>query len=133
MGLVNKVVPFDQLEAECVDWVRQMFKHSATTLHCAPVPAHDVRDASARGAHAPSAQLGEDLRGAVVTHIPLVLYKNARDPELCAEFLEFLFEEDVYIDFLDSVPVEEAAQAAEDKLNELFEIVKGQGEDRVAT
>ena len=32
MGLVNKVVPFDQLEAECVDWARQMLKHSATAL-----------------------------------------------------------------------------------------------------
>ena len=32
MGLVNKVVPFEQLEAECVDWARQMLKHSATAL-----------------------------------------------------------------------------------------------------
>ena len=32
MGLVNKVVPFDQLEAECVDWARQMLKHSAAAL-----------------------------------------------------------------------------------------------------
>lgn len=32
MGLVNKVVPFDQLEAECVDWARQMLKHSDAAL-----------------------------------------------------------------------------------------------------
>ncbi len=32
MGLVNKVVPFDQLEAECVDWARQMLRLSPTAL-----------------------------------------------------------------------------------------------------
>ncbi len=32
MGLVNKVVPFDELEAECVDWAREMLKLSPTAL-----------------------------------------------------------------------------------------------------
>ena len=32
MGLVNKVVPFDELENECVAWARQICKHSATAL-----------------------------------------------------------------------------------------------------
>lgn len=32
MGLVNKVVPFDELEAECVDWARQMLRQSPTAL-----------------------------------------------------------------------------------------------------
>ena len=32
MGLVNKVVPFDDLEDECIDWARQMLRHSATAL-----------------------------------------------------------------------------------------------------
>lgn len=32
MGMVNKVVPFEQLEAECVDWAREMLKLSPTAL-----------------------------------------------------------------------------------------------------
>jgi naphthoate synthase len=32
MGLVNKVVPFDQLEDETVDWCKQMMKHSPLAM-----------------------------------------------------------------------------------------------------
>ena len=32
MGLVNKVVPFDELEAECVAWAREMLQFSPTAL-----------------------------------------------------------------------------------------------------
>jgi naphthoate synthase len=32
MGLVNAVVPLDRLEAETLDWCRQMLRHSPTTL-----------------------------------------------------------------------------------------------------
>ncbi len=32
MGLVNKVVPFDDLEAECVDWAHQIMRWSPTAL-----------------------------------------------------------------------------------------------------
>lgn len=32
MGLVNKVVPFDELEAECVSWAREMLQLSPTAL-----------------------------------------------------------------------------------------------------
>lgn len=32
MGLVNKVVPFDDLEAECVAWAREMMQWSPTAL-----------------------------------------------------------------------------------------------------
>ena len=32
MGMVNKVVPFDQLEAECVAWAREMLALSPTAL-----------------------------------------------------------------------------------------------------
>ncbi len=34
MGLVNKVVPVDQLEAETVDWCRQILQHSPLALRC---------------------------------------------------------------------------------------------------
>ncbi len=32
MGLVNKVVPFEKLEEECVEWAREMLQLSATAL-----------------------------------------------------------------------------------------------------
>ena len=32
MGMVNKVVPFEQLEAECVQWAREMLQMSPTAL-----------------------------------------------------------------------------------------------------
>ena len=32
MGLVNKVVPFEELEAECVAWAREMLQFSPTAL-----------------------------------------------------------------------------------------------------
>lgn len=34
MGLVNKVVPLDQLEAETVSWCEQMLQHSPLALRC---------------------------------------------------------------------------------------------------
>lgn len=60
------------------------------TISCAPLP---------------KMRAGDEDYSALVTHIPLVLYKDARDPELCREFLGFLFEDENYLDFLDSVPV----------------------------
>jgi len=32
MGMINKVVPFDQLEEECVSWAREMLALSPTAL-----------------------------------------------------------------------------------------------------
>ncbi|MCM1181290.1 MAG: sugar ABC transporter substrate-binding protein [Clostridium sp.] len=60
------------------------------SISCAPLPRMDQED---------------DYYSAVVSHIPLVLYKDAKNVEICNKFLEFLFEEENYIDFLDSVPV----------------------------
>ena len=34
MGLVNTVVPLEQLEEETVTWCRQMLQHSSTALRC---------------------------------------------------------------------------------------------------
>ena len=61
-----------------------------TSISCAPLPRMNKED---------------EYYSAVVSHIPLVLYKDADNVEICQKFLEFLFEEENYIDFLDSVPV----------------------------
>ncbi|MCM1253545.1 MAG: sugar ABC transporter substrate-binding protein [Clostridium sp.] len=60
------------------------------SIACAPLPRMNKED---------------EYYSAVVSHIPLVLYKDAENVEVCIKFLEFLFEEENYIDFLDSVPV----------------------------
>lgn len=47
----------------------------------------------------------DEYYSAVVSHIPLVMYKDTENPEICRAFMEFLYQEENYIDFLDSVPV----------------------------
>ncbi|MCM1089466.1 MAG: sugar ABC transporter substrate-binding protein [Butyrivibrio sp.] len=61
-----------------------------TSISCAPLPRMNQND---------------EYYSAVVTHIPLVIYRDAENMDICRRFLEFLFEEENYIDFLDSVPV----------------------------
>ena len=34
MGLVNKVVPYEELEKETLQWCREMLKHSPLALRC---------------------------------------------------------------------------------------------------
>ncbi len=60
------------------------------SISCAPLPRMNEDD---------------EYYSAVVSHIPLVLYKEAENPEICEAFMEFLYQEENYIDFLDSVPV----------------------------
>lgn len=47
----------------------------------------------------------DEYYSAVVSHIPLVLYKDADNADICKIFMKFLYEEENYIEFLDSVPV----------------------------
>ncbi|MCM1040295.1 MAG: sugar ABC transporter substrate-binding protein [Ruminococcus sp.] len=61
-----------------------------SSISCAPLPRMNEED---------------EYYSAIVTHIPLVIYKDAENVEICKKFMEFLFEEENYIDFLDSVPV----------------------------
>lgn len=53
----------------------------------------------------PKLKQDDDYYSAVVSHIPLVLYKDAENADVCKIFMKYLFEEENYIDFLDSVPV----------------------------
>jgi naphthoate synthase len=47
MGLVNKVVPFNQLEDETVDWCKQMMKHSPLALRMIKVGLNAELDGQA--------------------------------------------------------------------------------------
>lgn len=53
----------------------------------------------------PRMNKGDEPYSAVVSHIPLVLYRDADSTDVCKVFLKFLYEEENYIDFLDSIPV----------------------------
>lgn len=59
-------------------------------VSCAPLPRMNADD---------------EYYSAVTSHIPLVLYKDAENAEICRTFMEFLYQEENYTDFLDSVPV----------------------------
>lgn len=56
---------------------------------------------------APLPRLNEDdpVYSAEATHIPLVVWKNSKHPEICKAFIEFLYQDENYIDFIHSVPV----------------------------
>ena len=56
---------------------------------------------------APLPKMNEDdpYYSAEATHIPLVVWKNSEHPEICQAFIEYLYQEDNYLDFLAAVPV----------------------------
>ncbi|MFC5631492.1 MULTISPECIES: ABC transporter substrate-binding protein [Streptococcus] len=43
--------------------------------------------------------------GIETSNIPMVVWKNSKYPEVAKAFMEYLFEEDNYLEFLDSTPV----------------------------
>lgn len=47
----------------------------------------------------------DPIYSAEATHIPLVLWDNAKDKEACEAFIAYLFEDNNYVDFLSAVPV----------------------------
>ena len=56
---------------------------------------------------APIPRVNEDdpVVGVETNTTPLVIWKNSEHPEICKEFIKFMYEEDRYVDFLLSVPV----------------------------
>ena len=48
---------------------------------------------------------GDPYYSAETTHIPLVIWKNSKHPEICEAFIQYLFEDDHYVEFLSAVPV----------------------------
>lgn len=53
----------------------------------------------------PRTTADDDPYSTLVSHIPLVMYANGRDAKACEAFLAFLYEDENYLRFLDSVPV----------------------------
>lgn len=52
----------------------------------------------------PKVNKEDDDRGIETSNIPLVVWKNSKHPEIAKAFVESLYEEDKYIEFLHSVP-----------------------------
>ncbi len=59
-------------------------------ISCAPIPKIKVDDPD---------------YGIETSNIPIVLWKNSEHPEVAKAFMEYLYNEDIYINFLESVPV----------------------------
>ncbi|MEA4899854.1 MAG: sugar ABC transporter substrate-binding protein [Christensenellaceae bacterium] len=53
----------------------------------------------------PKLKAGDPDYSAEATHIPLTVWKNSAHPEVCKAFIQYLYQEDNYIKFLEAVPV----------------------------
>lgn len=53
----------------------------------------------------PRLKEGDEVYSAEATHIPLVVWNKSKHPEICKAFIEFLYQDENYIDFIHSVPV----------------------------
>lgn len=53
----------------------------------------------------PTMNEGDPYYSAEATHIPLVTWKNSEHPEICQAFIQYLYDESNYLDFLAAVPV----------------------------
>jgi len=47
----------------------------------------------------------DPVYSAEASHIPLVVWKSSKHPEICKAFIEYLYRKENYIDFIHSVPV----------------------------
>lgn len=59
-------------------------------IDCAPIPKINVDDPET---------------GIETSNIPMVVWKNSKNPEICKAFIEYLFQEETYISFLEATPV----------------------------
>lgn len=59
-------------------------------IDCAPIPKINENDQET---------------GIETSNIPMVIWKNSKHPEVCEAFIQYLYEKDRYIDFLDATPV----------------------------
>lgn len=73
-----------------VDGVRQNRPDLLDYIDCAPMP---------------TIEKGAPQMGYETSNIPMVVWKNSKHPEICKAFIEFLYQPENYIPFLESVPV----------------------------
>lgn len=53
----------------------------------------------------PKVKASDKDNGIETSNIPMVVWKNSKHPEVAKAFLEYLYEEDNYVNFLESTPV----------------------------
>lgn len=53
----------------------------------------------------PSLKKGAEQVGYETSNIPMVIWKNSKNPEVCKAFMKFLYQPEYYVPFLQSVPV----------------------------
>lgn len=58
-----------------------------------------------RCAALPRMKESDPVYSAEASHIPLVVWKSSKHPEICKAFIEYLYRKENYIDFIHSVPV----------------------------
>lgn len=81
---------FDFNSGFMISGVQSNTPEIADDISCAPLPRVNAYD---------------EIYSAEVSHIPLVVWENSEHPEICEAFIEFLYDEDNYIEFIHSVPV----------------------------
>lgn len=81
---------FDFNSGFMISGVQSNTPEIADDISCAPLPRVNADD---------------EIYSAEVSHIPLVVWENSEHPEICEAFIEFLYDEDNYIEFIHSVPV----------------------------
>lgn len=53
----------------------------------------------------PTMKADDPYFSAEASHIPLVIYKDTKNADICEAFIKFLFQQDNYLEFLSAVPV----------------------------
>ncbi|NMD38696.1 MAG: sugar ABC transporter substrate-binding protein [Christensenellaceae bacterium] len=53
----------------------------------------------------PKLTVDSEILGNETSNIPMVIWKNSKNPQICEAFIKFLYQDDYYIPFLHSVPV----------------------------
>lgn len=84
------ITAFDFNSGFMIDGVRANRPDLLPEVSCAPLPKINADD---------------PYYSAEATQIPIVIWENSEHPEICEAFIEYLFQEDNYVDFLSAVPV----------------------------
>lgn len=68
----------------------------------------------------PTINKGDPQKGYETSNIPMVVWKNSKNPEICKAFIKYIYEPERYIPFLQSVPVGMLPALKEITTNEQF-------------